>query len=89
VPLCLERCLQPPEQAVEGVAELPELIVGAGNGEPLAVAVMERSGRKTRPAISQPTPRARSAMTATSATPAMFCFMSWLMVPAKDRPEAD
>ncbi len=35
-PLRMERCLEPPEQAVERLAELPELVVGAGNGEALA-----------------------------------------------------
>src|SRR6202034_855339 len=36
VPLRLERCLEPAEQAVKRLAELPEFVVGAVNGETLA-----------------------------------------------------
>jgi hypothetical protein len=35
VPLRLERCLQPPEQAIERLSELPELVVRAVEGEAL------------------------------------------------------
>jgi hypothetical protein len=63
VPLCLAGGLQAGEQLIEGVAEGLELVVRAGQAQPLvqaagrdpaAAAVMVASGRRIRPAASQP-----------------------------------
>ena len=78
VPLRLERRLQPPEQVVQGVRELRELVVG-GRSRPSrrfrllaemsrAVAVITRSGRSSRPATSQPTSTDSTAMTKSRAS---------------------
>jgi hypothetical protein len=50
VPLRLKRRLQPAEQVVQGVAQLRELVVAPAQSQPAIV----RSGRSSRPAISQP-----------------------------------
>ena len=66
-PLGVERRLQPREQAVEGVAEFLELVVGPVRASRScrlvaeirrAAAVIVLSGRSTRPASSQPAPTA-------------------------------
>jgi hypothetical protein len=66
-----EGVFQPFEQPVNGVAEVFQLIGRAGHGELLmqvaseirrAVAVMARSGRSTRPAMTQPSTSETTAM---------------------------
>ena len=75
--LGLEGGVQPAEHLVEGVGQLLELVLGPLEVDPLvqgvpssrrAVAVMALSGRRTRPATSQPSPTETSAARA-RATP--------------------
>ena len=72
-------CLQPREEAVDGVGEILELVAGAGVRQALVevalgdlsgVAVIARSGCRTRPATSQPSAIETTVMT-TSAIPAL------------------
>jgi hypothetical protein len=93
VPLRLERRLQSPEQVVERLTELGELVDGAAQPRrwfrllaeiARADEVIARSGRTTRPASSQPAPTASTTMTAIMATPAGFWLASWATVPKKD-----
>ena len=60
-----ERGVQPFQHLVEGVREFLQLVLGPGQRQPLpqvpfggtaAAAVIELTGRSTRPAITQPRP---------------------------------
>jgi hypothetical protein len=65
-----ERALEPVEQLVEGIRELLELVVGRScklvAEITFVVAVIVRSGRRNRPATSQPTPSETKAMIASA-----------------------
>ena len=68
-------CLESREEAVDGVGEIPRLVVRPCEGEALfrlcseiwrVVAVIARSGRSTQPATSQPSTLETTAMTASA-----------------------